>query len=163
MKQSKPIKFAIRAAEGILLGLIGFFLYPAISNFITDPVTIAPETLYLQQLSDVQNGPREITKSEFTITNKKDYPIYDVWAKIYPSGGGATTVNVDITPISLNPHKTLNIKKTLVCLDMFKILGIDKNNKRAIWINIYSLKAQQSKNFILNISNLHFSLSSCLL
>ena len=154
MQSPKIPKWIIRCIEGLIIGLVGFFFYPFLSDIFTDPIVISPKELYLYPKLGKTTEIKSKVQTQITVLNRKDTYFYGVWIKLIPESPQRIQSKIKITPQTFDPNKTIESEDRYICLDLFEISGFDSSGQNCIWIYILTFGPSQSKSFLIDITEI---------
>lgn len=133
----------------LIVGFVGFIINPLIMSWIQDPIYLMPTDIIMKPeyiKSKYGKGSLEIP---FTVYNRDSKSHYGVWIKILPLASYETSPFLSIETTTFDQRKTAEVKDQLLCLDLYKVDGIDEKSRKAIWIIITALGSKESREFIL--------------
>jgi len=154
-KKKRLHHLVFKPLGALLVGFIGFLLYPVVITHFTNPITVSPDKLVIAPPKPFKKFDGKITEFPFSIINERNKYYSNIWVKLVLqiSKDFKDTV-IEFEPQSVDPGKTIKYGDRLICLNLFKILGFDDFGRKCIWLWIHSLKPRESIPFLLRLKNI---------
>jgi hypothetical protein len=133
----------------LLIGFIGYILYPKINDIITAPLSVSPEEIEISsKYGKLEKGTIEFP---FSLINERNRQIYGAWLKLIPIGPPDMSSFIEAVPTTVQPRKVIIRPKTILYKNMAWMKAFDESGIKCIWFYIHDIEPLQTIPFKLRV------------